>query len=85
MLKRIAAWLEKVSVAALAIGVFQGKIWGIVLTTLSLVLCLMIDDDIWRLVTGRYITWTLATILGAVVGAFGIYFSYKGKRHTEGK
>ena len=37
MLKRIADWLEKVSVAAFAVGIFQGQfLWGIAVTTVAL-------------------------------------------------
>jgi hypothetical protein len=36
MLKRIADWLEKVSVAALAVGVFQGQSWGLWVAAVSL-------------------------------------------------
>jgi hypothetical protein len=36
MWKRIADWLEKVSVAALAVGVFQGQSWGLWLAGVSL-------------------------------------------------
>lgn len=30
MIKRLADWMEKVSVAALAVGLFQGRLLGIV-------------------------------------------------------
>jgi hypothetical protein len=36
MRKRIADWLEKVSVAALAVGVFQGQTWGLWVAAASL-------------------------------------------------
>ena len=37
MLKRIADWLEKVSVAAIAIGLFQDQtLWGIVAASATL-------------------------------------------------
>ena len=40
MVKRIADWLEKVSVAAFAVGVFQYKVVGLVVAALSLALSL---------------------------------------------
>lgn len=40
MLKRIADWLEKMSVAAMAVGVFQGQSIGIFLSVACLAGCL---------------------------------------------
>ena len=40
MTKRIADWLEKVSVAALAVGLFQNNGWGIVVATAALCGCM---------------------------------------------
>jgi len=42
MTKRFADWLEKVSVAALAVGLFQGNGWGIVVAALALGWCMWI-------------------------------------------
>jgi hypothetical protein len=43
MLKRIADWLEKVSVAAFAVGIFQGQfLWGLTVTVTALIGCLVI-------------------------------------------
>jgi hypothetical protein len=47
MLKRIADWLEKVSVAAFAVGVFQGQLaWGISVALTSFLICLVITKKI---------------------------------------
>ena len=35
MVKRFADWLEKVSVAALAVGLFQDKGWGLVVAVVA--------------------------------------------------
>lgn len=40
MVKRFADWLEKISVAAFAVGVFQGNGWGIVVSALALGWCM---------------------------------------------
>jgi hypothetical protein len=40
MTKRFADWLEKVSVAALAVGLFQNNGWGIVVATAALCGCM---------------------------------------------
>ena len=40
MTKRFADWLEKVSVAALAVGLFQNNGWGIVVATAALRGCM---------------------------------------------
>ena len=38
MLKRIADWLEKVSVAAFAVGLFQGRtFWGLFVAAITLI------------------------------------------------
>lgn len=42
MLKRFADWLEKVSVAALAVGLFQSNGWGVVVAILALGWCMWI-------------------------------------------
>jgi hypothetical protein len=43
MLKRIADWLEKVSVAAFAVGIFQGQVlWGLAVAAVALVASLML-------------------------------------------
>lgn len=44
MLKRIADWLEKVSVAAFAVGVFQGNAFGLAIAALALGLSLWITQ-----------------------------------------
>lgn len=36
MTKRLADWLEKVSVAAFAVGVFQGSLLGLVIAALGM-------------------------------------------------
>jgi hypothetical protein len=47
MLKRIADWLEKVSVAGFAVGVFQDQlILGLVLAVIALTLSLIITRKI---------------------------------------
>jgi integrase len=50
MTKRLADWLEKVSVAALAVGVFQGQTWGlwvaVICLATSLVFTKLIDRGI---------------------------------------
>jgi uncharacterized membrane protein (DUF485 family) len=47
MLKRIADWLEKVSVAGFAVGIFQGQFtWGIITAVVTLVLSLIITKII---------------------------------------
>ncbi|WP_298993221.1 hypothetical protein [uncultured Desulfovibrio sp.] len=40
MLKRLADWLEKLSVAALAVGLFQGKTAAVAVGVLALLGCL---------------------------------------------
>ena len=40
MVKRIADWLEKVSVAAFAVGVFQYSVTGLIIAAFSLALSL---------------------------------------------
>jgi biopolymer transport protein ExbB/TolQ len=43
MLKRITDWLEKVSVIALGVGLFQDKtLWGLFVAGITLVACLML-------------------------------------------
>ncbi len=37
MLKRLADWLEKVSVASFAVGVYQNRVLGIVISACTLV------------------------------------------------
>lgn len=45
MLKRIADWLEKVSVAALAVGIFQGQfLWGLSVCVVALVASLIMTS-----------------------------------------
>jgi hypothetical protein len=47
MLKRIADWLEKVSVAALAVGLFQGHlVWGLTLAAASLLGSLLLTKKL---------------------------------------
>ena len=47
MLKRIADWLEKVSVAGLAVGVFQDQlILGLIVAVIGLSLSLIITKKI---------------------------------------
>jgi hypothetical protein len=45
MLKRVADWLEKVSVAAFAVGVFQGKSWGLWVAVAGLGLSLVLTKE----------------------------------------
>jgi hypothetical protein len=40
MKKRVADWLEKMSVAALAVGVFQGRPLGVLIAAASLIISL---------------------------------------------
>lgn len=40
MIKRFADWLEKVSVAALAVGLFQGKILGLMVAAVAFYWCM---------------------------------------------
>jgi hypothetical protein len=40
MEKRVADWLEKMSVAALAVGIFQGQMLGVLVSTIFLGLSL---------------------------------------------
>lgn len=40
MLKRFADWLEKVSVAALAVGLFQDNGWGVLVAALAFGWCM---------------------------------------------
>ncbi len=40
MKKRIADWLEKISVASFAVGVFQAKWLGLVIAVIALFVCL---------------------------------------------
>ncbi|MBD5647961.1 MAG: hypothetical protein HDQ89_10275 [Desulfovibrio sp.] len=42
MIKRLADWLEKFSVAAAAVGVFQGSAFGIFVAVVSLAISLWI-------------------------------------------
>ena len=43
MLKRIADWLEKISVAAMAVGLFQRQpFWGLTVAILALVASLIL-------------------------------------------
>ena len=47
MLKRIADWLEKVSVAAIAVGIFQDQtVWGIVVAITALAISLALTKRI---------------------------------------
>jgi hypothetical protein len=47
MLKRIADWLEKVSVAAIAVGLFQGQVfWGIFVSAVTLVASLRLTKKL---------------------------------------
>jgi len=47
MLKRIADWLEKVSVAAFAVGIFQGQfLWGVFVAIVALAASLVITKKI---------------------------------------
>ena len=47
MLKRIADWLEKVSVAAFAVGIFQGQfLWGLTVAVAALVGSLVITKKL---------------------------------------
>jgi hypothetical protein len=47
MLKRMADWLEKVSVAAFAVGIFQEQfVWGVTVTAVALVASLMITKKL---------------------------------------
>ena len=49
MLKRIADWLEKVSVAAFAVGIFQGQfLWGLTVAVAALVGSLVITQKLER-------------------------------------
>lgn len=45
MLKRIADWLEKLSVAALAVGLFQGKTTAVIMGILALAGCLWLTKQ----------------------------------------
>lgn len=45
MRKRLADWFEKVSVASIAVGVFQGRMIGIFLSILCFGFCMYIT---WR-------------------------------------
>ncbi|MDR2800840.1 MAG: hypothetical protein LBB52_06200 [Desulfovibrio sp.] len=49
MLKRIADWLEKVSVAALAVGLFQGQGWGLWIALGCLAASLWMTENIGRM------------------------------------
>ncbi|MDO5484129.1 MAG: hypothetical protein Q4F27_04395 [Desulfovibrionaceae bacterium] len=40
MIKRLADWLEKMSVAALAVGIFQQKMEGVVIAVLAFGWCI---------------------------------------------
>jgi hypothetical protein len=40
MEKRVADWLEKMSVAALAVGIFQGQVLGVLIASVFLGLSL---------------------------------------------
>jgi hypothetical protein len=47
MLKRIADWLEKVSVASFAVGTFYGQLtWGLSLAAVTLAISLVITKKI---------------------------------------
>ena len=48
MAKRIADWLEKMSVAALAVGVFQGRALGVLIGAASLVISLWLTHRMER-------------------------------------
>ncbi|NCD17936.1 MAG: hypothetical protein EOL91_11645 [Actinobacteria bacterium] len=39
LIKRTADWLEKISVASMAVGIFQNKIFGIILGTATIIFC----------------------------------------------
>jgi len=46
MLKRIADWLANVSVAAVAVGLFQGQIvWGLLVAAITLAASLKLTKD----------------------------------------
>lgn len=40
MAKRLADWLEKISVAALAVGLFQLDMWGLVVGIVAFCWCM---------------------------------------------
>jgi hypothetical protein len=40
MLKRVADWLEKMSVAAMAVGLFQGRLLGVFIGILTFLVSL---------------------------------------------
>ena len=42
MVKRLADWMEKVSVAALAVGLFQGRVLGIIVAAVFFGGCLVL-------------------------------------------
>ncbi len=46
MLKRIADWLEKMSVAAFAVGIFQVRILGIVIGVVALTASLVLTKKL---------------------------------------
>ena len=43
MIKRIADWLEKMSIAAFAVGIFQSRTLGVIIGVISLIISLWIS------------------------------------------
>lgn len=70
MTKRLADWLEKVSVAAFAVGVFQGSLLGLVIAALALGMSLWMtkrmrtthDTDMDRSRSDGYWCWSLGAL-----------------------
>ena len=65
MTKRLADWLEKVSVAAFAVGVFQGSLLGLVIAALALGMSLWRtthDTDMDRSRSDGYWCWSLGDL-----------------------
>ncbi len=46
MKKRLADWMEKVSVAALAVGIFQGRVLGLFVAAFFFVCCIMLTKQL---------------------------------------
>ena len=46
MVKRLADWLEKMSVASLAVGLFQGSGWGIAVAAVAFFWCMFLTKRI---------------------------------------
>ncbi len=73
MVKRVADWLEKMSVAVMAVGIFQGVWYGIFLGVAMFHGKPVFDEEGGRAMSA----WFLATLVCAGVFAFGMYLTRK--------